>query len=153
MVLCWQWKRGTAPKRTYHNKEFAAKMKAIGLYPSNSGMVGGRETGAHMEHYIIDGGAFDQSYQRLKATGFKLNLQSAPRPNTTAAPGGSKTPFSCQSCGWNIWGKPDTRMTCTDCTLKMLAEANVPPELYEVVKKLLDANLMVSQSYQRQAAE
>jgi hypothetical protein len=58
MVHGWQHNNGTAPKRSYHNKEWAAKMKAVGLYPSNSGMIGGRETGASMSHYIIPEGAF-----------------------------------------------------------------------------------------------
>jgi hypothetical protein len=58
MVQVWQHNRGTAPKRGYHNKEWAAKMKTVGLYPSNSGMVGGRETGQQMTHYIIPHGVF-----------------------------------------------------------------------------------------------
>ena len=39
---------GQAAARGYHNKEWAAKMKAIGLMPSNSGAVGGKETGQQM---------------------------------------------------------------------------------------------------------
>jgi hypothetical protein len=32
-------------------------MKTVGLYPSNSGMIGGKETGQQMQHYIIPDGA------------------------------------------------------------------------------------------------
>jgi len=46
----------TAPE-----KARAAKMKGNGLQPSSTGMVGGKETGQHMDHYIIPGGAFEQS--------------------------------------------------------------------------------------------
>jgi hypothetical protein len=33
-------------RRNYHNKEWAAKMIALGLMPSSTGMVGGKITGA-----------------------------------------------------------------------------------------------------------
>jgi hypothetical protein len=123
MVHGWQQEHGTAPKRAYHNKEWAAKMKAVGLYPSNSGMVGGKETGAQMTHYIIDGGPFSQSYGRLQASGWKINLQSAMRANNTAARK-SKTKFTCPHCGQNAWGKPDLKVTCTPCGAEMRSTAD-----------------------------
>jgi hypothetical protein len=46
----------------------AAKMKLIGLQPSSTGMVGGKETGQHMDHYIIPGGRFEQVYDILAAS-------------------------------------------------------------------------------------
>jgi hypothetical protein len=122
MVHGWQQERGTAPKRAYHNKEWAAKMKAVGLYPSNSGMVGGRETGVQMTHYIIEGGVFVQSYERLRAKGWKLNLQSAMLPNDTAARR-SKTKFTCPDCGQNAWGKPDLAVICKHCGVVMRSKA------------------------------
>jgi hypothetical protein len=118
MVHGWQTKRGTAPKRAYHNKEWSAQMKAIGLYPSNSGAIGGRETGASMSHYIMPDGPFTRAYEALQAKGWKLNLQSAMRPNSTAARK-SKTKFSCSECGQNVWGKPDTMVDCHHCKVLM----------------------------------
>ena len=41
----WQHIFGEPSKRGYHNKQWAAKMKSIGLQPSNTGAVGGKETG------------------------------------------------------------------------------------------------------------
>lgn len=118
MVHLWQQERGTAPKRAYHNKEFAAKMKEVGLYPSNTGAVGGRETGAHMTHYILPDGPFTQAYEQLLAKGWRLNLESAVRPNNTEARK-NKTKFTCPSCGQNAWGKPDLAVTCTPCGIPM----------------------------------
>jgi hypothetical protein len=46
---------GNAPKRAYHNKQWAARMKSLGLYPSNTGAVGGRETGVQMSHSSMAG--------------------------------------------------------------------------------------------------
>jgi hypothetical protein len=63
-------------------------MKEIGLQPSNTGMVGGKETGQRMMDYIIPDGAFTKAFAELAATGWKLNLQSAHRA------GGKKAPSS-----------------------------------------------------------
>jgi hypothetical protein len=109
MVHVWQQEHGTPAKRGYHNKQWAAKMKTVGLYPSNSGMVGGKETGQQMSHYVIPDGVFTRSYERLRARGWKLNLQSAMRANPSAAPK-SKTKSTCGECGQNVWGKPETKV-------------------------------------------
>jgi len=116
----WQHATGTAPKRGYHDKEWAAKMKAIGLQPSSTGMVGGKETGQRMDHYIVAGGAFEQSYDRLAATNWKLNLESAHRPGEQKGPS-SKTKFTCSSCRQNAWGKPDLAIICKPCGIEMLS--------------------------------
>jgi len=93
-------------------------MKSIGLQPSSTGAVGGKETGQAITHYILPGRPFAQAYAKLAVTGWKLNLQSAPRPGT---PGGanSKTKFTCSSCGQNAWGKPDLAILCKPCKIQM----------------------------------
>jgi Tfp pilus assembly protein PilV len=77
MTHVWQHVFGKPSARGYHNKEWAAKMKSIGLQPSSTGMVGGKEAGQRMSDYIIPGGPFTKAYARLAAKGWKLNLQSA----------------------------------------------------------------------------
>ena len=47
-----QWDFGNPSRNGYHNKEWAAMMKAVGLIPSHNGKVGGKETGQRMTHYI-----------------------------------------------------------------------------------------------------
>jgi hypothetical protein len=118
MTHAWQQACGTPPARGYHNKEWATKMKAIGLQPSSTGMVGGRETGQHMGDYIIPDGPFVRSYERLAKTGWRLNLQSAPHPNATRAPK-LKTKFSCETCRQNAWGKPELAIICKPCGKQM----------------------------------
>jgi hypothetical protein len=118
----WQHAKGTAPKRGYHDKEWAAKMKAIGLQPSSNGMVGGKETGQRMSHYVIADGIFEQSYDRLAATNWTLNLESAHRPGGQRGPS-SKTKFTCDRCSQNAWGKPDLAIVCEPCGIKMRAAA------------------------------
>ena len=118
----WQHVKGTAPKRGYHDREWAAKMKLNGLQPTSTGMADGRETGQHMTHLIVHGGKFEQSYKRLAASKWRLNLESALRPNQQKGPS-SKTKFTCVKCGQNAWGKPDLAVTCTPCRVPMRAAA------------------------------
>jgi SprT-like family len=118
MVHVWQQQHGKAAARGYHNKQWAAKMKEIGLQPSNTGAVGGKETGQQMSHYIIRGGRFLSAFCGLAMRGWKLNLESAHRPGPD---GGrkSKTKFTCSNCGQNVWGKPNAQVTCTPCGIEM----------------------------------
>jgi hypothetical protein len=129
MTHVWQHQRGTAPKSNYHDKEWSAKMKSIGLMPSSTGMPGGKETGARMSDYILPNGAFTHAYAKLAANGWRLNLQSAPRLAPKGTPT-SKTKFTCKSCGQNAWGKPDLDINCRPCGTKMRAAdvvATTPP--------------------------
>jgi hypothetical protein len=121
MVHLWQHLFGKPPSRNYHNKEWAAKMESLGLMPSNTGAVGGKRTGAQMTHYIVPGGAFQQTFAALVATGWELKLQSTIRPGATKAPP-SKVKFTCPACGWNVWGKPDSKVVHKPCACDMLAE-------------------------------
>jgi SprT-like family len=114
MVHAWQQHCGKPSARGYHNKEWAAKMKAVGLQPSSTGAVGGKETGQRMGDYIIPGGSFTVAFAELAAIGWGLNLQSAHRPGPKGT-NNSKTKFICATCGANIWGKPDTNMICGGC--------------------------------------
>ena len=130
MAHAWQQHCGKPSARGYHNREWANKMKAVGLQPSSTGMVGGKETGQRISDYIIPNGPFAQAYVKLAATGWSMNLQSAHRPGPKGAVN-SKTKFTCPGCGWNVWGKPDTRVICEPCGLRMQAPDQAPVQSYE----------------------
>jgi hypothetical protein len=117
-VHVWQHVHGKPASRGYHNRQWADAMKSIGLQPSSTGKPGGKEIGQGMSHYIRDGGEFSQSYDRLAATGWRLNLQSAHRPGPRGGVN-SKTKFSCTVCGQNAWGKPDLEIACVRCEVVM----------------------------------
>lgn len=119
----WQREFGKdKPSRSYHNKEWAAKMISIGLMPSNTGAVGGKITGVHMSDYIIPDGPFTKAYKKLAASGWRLNLQSAIRLGPRAKPDGSKTKFTCKQCDQNSWGKPDLGVLCEYCLVAAARE-------------------------------
>src|SRR5208283_6170606 len=69
MAHVWQQTYGKPSRRAYHSKEWASKMKEIGLQPSDTGAANGKETGQKMTHYIIKGGAYAKAYAKLKARG------------------------------------------------------------------------------------
>jgi hypothetical protein len=113
MVHVWQQTHGKAPRRGYHDRQWAAKMKQIGLQPSTSGEPGGMETGQSVTHYIIPGGRYSQAYAKLADRGFQLHWQSLP---VVSAKKSSKTKFTCPECGQNAWAKPDAQLICGVCS-------------------------------------
>jgi hypothetical protein len=106
-----------------------------------TGAVGGKETGQRVTHYIIPGGPFVQSYHQLAARGWRLNLQSAPRPGGTRAPN-SKVKSTCPVCGGNAWGKPNYELVCGPCLRA----------LYPYIDLSKVAMMPEVQSYERDAA-
>ena len=115
MAHVWQHVHGTPPRRSYHDRQWAAKMKEIGLQPSDTGEPGGKETGQKVTHYIIRGGAYAKAYARLKAQGLALHWQSAPESKQAKAKANSKTKFTCPYSEQNAWAKPDAQLICGTC--------------------------------------
>ena len=115
MVHVWQQTHGKAPRRAYHDRQWAEKMKAVGLYPSTTGEPGGKETGQSVTHYIIPGGSYERAYAKLAVTGFQLNWQSQPFGIERKKKAASKTKYTCDTCGANAWAKPNTSLICGHC--------------------------------------
>jgi SprT-like family len=115
MVHVWQQTHGKPTRRFYHNRQWATKMKEIGLQPSTTGEPGGKETGQSVMHYIISGSPYAQAYAKLKATGFHLHWQSGPLSAQDRAKRASKTKFTCPECGQNAWARPNALLICGQC--------------------------------------
>jgi predicted SprT family Zn-dependent metalloprotease len=134
MAHVWQEAHGTPATRGYHDREWAAKMKEIGLQPSSTGQPGGKETGKRMSDYIIAGGHYQEAYRKLAAGGFQLHWQSPPH-GQEARP--SKTKFTCPICRQNAWAKPAAKLACGACSedsgelirLLVAGEPSMKPEL------------------------
>ena len=116
MTHLWQETFGR-PSRSYryHNVEWGTKMKEVGLYPSRTGELGGKETGSSVSHYILPAGPYAAAYAKLAETGFKLHWQSTPPTKERERSKESKTKFTCARCGQNAWAKPDARLGCLAC--------------------------------------
>lgn len=114
MVHLWQFEFGNAGKNGYHNKEWAEKMKSIGLHPSHNGKPEGNETGYRMSHFIIPDSDFEKASQNilLNTKAFNYVSYTKPKPKTKQ---GSKTKYTCPSCESNVWGKSDLKIYCFSC--------------------------------------
>lgn len=114
MVHLWQEHFGKPGKGNYHNREWAAKMKEIGLQPYNVKNPE-IETGSGCSHSIIADGRFILSYVDLiNECDFKLEWEAKPVIETkqTRAKRKSKTKYTCPFCEINIWGKPELEVYC-----------------------------------------
>ena len=56
-----------------NTQEWAEKMDAVGLGPSDTGKPGGNRTGESMTHFIIKDGAYAQAARKLLKGGFELS--------------------------------------------------------------------------------
>jgi hypothetical protein len=115
MCHVWQQTHGKVPRKGYHDRQWAAKMREIGLQPSSTGAEGGLETGQSVSHYIIPGGHYAKAYAKLAVTRCALHWQSAPASAQGKAKKSSKTKFTCPDCGQNAWAKPDALLICGEC--------------------------------------
>src|SRR5262245_21131280 len=97
MAHVWQQAYGKPPRKSYHDREWAKKMKEVGLQPSSTGEVGGKETGQRVTHYIVEGGPFSSAFAKLQSTGFKLHWQSHVDSKERQKKAESKTKYTCPS--------------------------------------------------------
>lgn len=135
MVHLWQAHFGKPGRARYHNKEFAAKMKAVGLMPSNTGKPGGAETGEKMADYAIEGGPFLAAVAELATDDFKISWHDRycegladvhpdsiaemvaagimvegqePKPSKP-----TRVKYQCRTTKTNVWGKPGLMLFCS----------------------------------------
>jgi hypothetical protein len=117
MCHLWQEEFGEPSRRTYHNREWAAKMEAIGLMPSDTGKPGGKKTGQNMQDYVIEFGPFQMAFTDMPEKALlPWTSRSLVRAQTQA--GGKRrgpTKFECPQCHAKAWGKPGSQLTCTPC--------------------------------------
>jgi hypothetical protein len=116
----WQYDFGTPPRRAYHDKEWAGKMREIGLIPSDTGEPGGKETGQKMAHYIDPDGKFIKAFRKMPHQ-FKLPWLSGGgegEEEKKKKPVVKKIKLTCPGCEMPIWIQAadlDRQVTCDDC--------------------------------------
>ena len=146
MVHLWQHEFGKPSRAGYHNKEWAAKMKEVGLMPSHTGKKGGKQTGQQMDDYPIAGGIFEKAFEKMpkdillpfKSKEFLEELEfldavlegigtsetgitSEYRPRPQRRPKKkNRIKYSCSSCKANVWGKPNLELLCKTCISEYL---------------------------------
>ena len=71
----WQHHHGEPGRGHYHNREWAEKMKEVGLYPSTTGEPGGKETGDRMSPLHRAGQPVYEGMQQIDRQGFHPALE------------------------------------------------------------------------------
>ena len=123
MCHVWQAYNGHPSRAGYHNREWADKMKSIGLMPSSTGKPGGKTTGQNMSDYIIENHhMFHHHAQTLINRGFSISWASIRREKQISSGSGqvkakNKIKYTCPECGANVWGKPGLHILCLVCDL------------------------------------
>jgi predicted SprT family Zn-dependent metalloprotease len=120
MCHLWQQDHGKAPRRCYHDKQWAQKMEEVGLIPSANGLPGGKKTGQNMTHYIEEGGAFEIAFDNMPKD-LLLPFKAIAFP-TMAKKSKQKTVYICPGCESKVWGKSGLSISCDDCEEKYLEQ-------------------------------
>ncbi len=140
MAHLWQWEFGEPSRNGYHNREWAAKMRQIGLIPSHTGQPGGKETGQHMTHYIEEGGRYEKAFQKMPqkhllpftaldgevmkrliegvdaaGTDDEEEKKRIARLKKLRPPSKNKTKYTCPGCKASLWGRPGLTIIHKDC--------------------------------------
>jgi hypothetical protein len=125
MVHLCQHHFGKPPRKSYHDKQWASKMREIGLIPTATGEVGGKETGQKMSHLIAEDGNFKRACERLLAShpAILYSDRSLVEDTIRKKKLASKTKYTCPSCGLNAWAKPGAWLVCGECQAPMQSEA------------------------------
>lgn len=126
MVHLKQFHYGKPSRSGYHNKQWAAFMKNIGLLPTDTGDIIGKhkETGQKVTHVIEENGMYEKCVTEF----LKNHTVSLYQDNQTAlqkikAKKANKVKYSCPSCEIAVWGKPGiTTIQCTDCEEILISE-------------------------------
>lgn len=134
MVHLWQHHFGTPGRGRYHNREWAGKMKSIGLQPVDSGRESGKETGEALFQLIVAGGPFAQAAEQLIGQGFAIDWREVlppPAPNAMGEGGdepakpdkaGKRVRYRCPHCDLKAWAKHDAQLMCGADMLPMAPE-------------------------------
>jgi hypothetical protein len=120
MVHLWQYHFGSPKKSGYHDREWAAKMVALELMPSTTGAPGGKLTGHKVDHYVLDGEAFDLSWRRFEATGQAIGWGDAAQQGAEQKTKQTRVKFKCSVCGDAVWGKPSISALCIPCDVPFI---------------------------------
>ena len=137
MVHLWQFEQGRPSKNNYHNKEWAWKMRDVGLIPSHTGKAEGKETGEKMSHYIESGGRFEIAFEKmpkeflLPLTTYeskellppvKGNKETNEEKETLIKRRKKKQKYFCANCNAKVWGKPNLKIICGICEIPFTME-------------------------------
>jgi predicted SprT family Zn-dependent metalloprotease len=123
MAHLWQHRYGKPSRKAYHNREWAQKMREIGLVPFNIDDPR-KDTGQKVSHTIQEGGPFDLACAAwLKENPAPLYHDRAGEDQSAKKNRNTRTKYRCPHCEAAAWGKPTLNLICGDCEARMEAES------------------------------
>lgn len=122
MIHKWQWNFANPSRTGYHNREWAEKMKSVGLQPTHDGTPNGKETGQKMTHIIVAGDIFDLLADKYLASGFKIDWSGSQLSRISKPRTKSKFKYECPTCSMRAWAKKDSKLMCGSCEEHMEME-------------------------------
>jgi hypothetical protein len=127
MVHLWQHHFGEPPRKGYHDRQWASKMRDIGLSPTDTGEAGGKETGQKMTHIVEEEGRFSKALVKLlrEHPAIIYHDRAGEDDPVRKKKAASKTKYTCPGCGLNAWAKPEAPLVCGACQETMEAENGV----------------------------
>jgi hypothetical protein len=142
MVHLWQRDFGEPSRAGYHNRQWAEKMRDVGLEPISLDSDSG--TGQRVSDKVIEGGPFARAFARMPSA-CSIPYKCRPEPQRKrrrgsrgaaaadvagdvaptdgadndgpALPHRNKIRYTCAGCDAHVWGKPGLRIACEDCAL------------------------------------
>lgn len=136
MVHLWQHHFGRPGRGRYHNREWADRMKAIGLQPTSTGTEGGDETGDVMGHMILPDGPFDRAVKKLLGRASVVAWIEQPEKRAMAeeadgnegaeaeSKSGKRVRYLCPQGDMKAWAKHGAKLVCGEHMVPM--EVNQP---------------------------
>jgi len=139
MVHLWQHHFGKPGRGRYHNKEWAEKMKSIGLQPTSTGKDDGPETGDVMGHLIVPDGPFDRVVRKLLARGLVVSWTEQPDKRPVAgddvdgdedaqaeSKSGKRVRYVCPHGDMKAWAKHGAKLVCGEHMVAMEVNQTTP---------------------------
>ena len=115
MCHLWQQIHGQPGRIGYHNREWAARMRALGLITSDTGQPGGNATGHRVDQYVDPAGAFQQAMERVPDSHWLPWQQIPPGTDADLSRRAIKHKYSCPNDHGNVWGKAGLWLICGHC--------------------------------------
>jgi predicted SprT family Zn-dependent metalloprotease len=125
----WQFMFGKPSRRGYHNRQWANKMKEVGLQPVACD-GSGKETGQSCSHTIITGGPFDRAFNQMPPE-FILPWGGLPQVEVKRKPKKSsqkRVRKRCPVCEVEVWLRPENAehdIECEACGERFLTGAEL----------------------------
>jgi hypothetical protein len=150
MVHLQQAHFGKPSRRSYHNREWADMMEAVGLQPTHDGTENGKRTGERMTHLVRKGGRFEAAALELLAAGFQITWMDRDHAQVTSLPpdapllrikgkdgdddangaakpkrktkSGQRIKYQCPDCQIRAWAKAGVNLLCGECRIDLQPE-------------------------------